>query len=52
MNSTTELEKNGIPEILGIVDGFYQEPEKQAGFEERLGRTVTDFIFSKTTKQF
>lgn len=52
MESITEFVKNSIPKILGVVDMFYQEPEKQAEFEDRLGDIAINFILSVMSEAY
>lgn len=52
MESITDFVKNSIPQILGVVDMFYKEPEKQAEFEDRLGDIAVSFILSVMSEAY
>ena len=52
MDSIQQFVKNSIPQILGIVDLFYQEPENQAGFEDRLQDVLLRFALSVMSEAY
>ena len=52
MESITDFVKNSIPQILGVVDMFYRNPEKQAEFEDQLGDIAVSFILSVMSEAY